>query len=505
MGSLRRTLARLRLLATLAVTVVLAGILTSSGAVGSAAGSRADSTTRRVWPVALTGLPEVAPVFCETRHCGVGSTATSARYPGMLYPYPTIAANGDLYLVDYGYGSSPLRVIGLDGRVKRVRSVPGGVSTIALAKDGRIATRGDDDVIREISRSGKIRPIAGDLVTDKSGSLEDCVCGDGGPARKANLAGVSSLAYDPQGRLVIADSAHYRIRRINRNGKIVTIAGTGHPCGSVGVSDPCSPSGTRAASADIAVPRRVAFAPDGTLWFTIVRSGENAVLAHVEKDGRLTYADHGPIEGLTITPDGSLYTLLRITVPAEAVLGKRARILRISPDNKTATPVIGGVNAHGCRKTEISLSCGDGQPPLEARLDSNANSFLASDSHGGLYFGSGGQEIRYLPPPGGKAIRLGLALRARYYEEIRRGHRLSISYRVSSPDARITMRITGRHDPRAIIHDLPGSATGHPAGTLSWNGRIDGKPAPVGSYLIEAIARSRGRIATRQLALAIGP
>ena len=505
MGSLRRTLARQRLLATVAVTVVLAGILTTSGAVGSAAANRADSATRRVWPVALTGLPEIAPVFCETRHCGVGSTATSARYPGMLYPNPTIAATGDLYLVDFGYGSSPLRVIGLDGRVTRVRSVPGGVSTIVLAKDGRIATLGDDDVIREIIPSGKIRPIAGDLITDKSGSLEDCGCGDGGPARKANLADVSSLAYDPQGRLMIADSSHFRVRRINRDGRIVTIAGTGHPCSATGVTGSCSPSGTPATRASIDRPLKLVYAPDGTLWFTIARYGENAVLAHVEKDGRLTYADHGPIEGLAITPDGSLYTLLRITIPAEAVLGKRARILRISPDNKTATPVIGGVNAHGCRKTEVALSCGDGQPPLEARLDSNANSFLASDSHGGLYFGSGGQEIRYLPPPGGKAIRLGLALRARYYEGIRRGHRLSISYRVSSPDARITMRITGRNDPRAIIHDLPGTTSGHTAGTLRWNGRIDGKPAPVGSYLIEVIARSRGRIATRQLALAIGP
>ena len=487
---------------------MLAGILTASGLAASVPRSRSDSArsdsaTHRIWPVALTGLPEFAPFFCETTHCRVGSTATSARYPGMLYPYPTIAPNGDLYLVDYGYASSPLRVIGVDGRVKRVRSVPGGVSTIALARDGRIATRGDDDVIREISASGKIRPIAGDLIRKKSGTLEDCRCGDGGPARKADLADVSSLAYDAQGRLVIADTAHYRIRRINRDGRIVTIAGTGHPCATIGVEGPCSPSGTPASKADIRGPRRVAFAPDGTLWFTIERAGENAVLAHVEKDGRLTYADHGPIEGLTITPDGSLYTMLR-TVQAEAVLGRRARILRISPDNKAATPVIGGINAHGCLKTEVALSCGDGEPPLEARLDSNANSFLASDSHGGLYFGTQGEEVRYLPPVGGEAIRLGLALHARYYEGIRRGHGLSIRYRVSSPDARITMRIVDKEDPAAVIHDIPGSTTGRSTGTLHWNGEIEGRPAPVAGYLLEVTARSRGRIATRQLVVAVG-
>ena len=463
----------------------------------------ARSAERRVWPVALTGLTQIAPVFCETKSCGVGSTATSALYPEMLYPYPTIAANGDLYLVDYGNPSEPLRVVGTNGRIKRVVRVPGGVSSIALAKDGRIAARGDDDVIREISPSGKIRPIAGDLAGDKSGPLEDCVCGDGGPARQANLADVSSVAYDPEGRLVIADTSHYRVRRVNANGIITTIVGTGHPCGSVGVGDPCSPSGTPATKADIRGPRRVTFAPDGTLWFTLERAGENAVLAHVEKDGRLTYADHGPIEGLTITPDGSLYTLLRVTLPADAVRGRRARILRISPDNKTATPILGAVNAAGCRKIEHALSCGDGQPALQARLDSNASSFLASDSHGGLYIGTEGQEIRYLPPAGGQAIRLSLVIQKPKTQRFPRGQTITLHYLTTTSDARITLQIARKTGKRIEIINVPGTTTGALSGTVRWNTQIASKPVRAGDYALQITAKSRGRIATRQLPITI--
>lgn len=70
-------------IAALAVIATLAGLVASSGS-SVAAQRRSDSTIRRVWPVALTGLRELAPLFCETAGCGVGSTATSAFYRGGL-------------------------------------------------------------------------------------------------------------------------------------------------------------------------------------------------------------------------------------------------------------------------------------------------------------------------------------------------------------------------------------------------------------------------------------
>ena len=207
MGNRFRTLARPRQLASLAVFAALAG-LAPSGDSSDAAQRRSDSSVRRVWPVALTGLRGVAPIFCETVGCGKGTTATSAFYPEMLYPYPTVARNGDLYLIDSGNPSEPLRVIGLDGRIKRVVRVPGGVSRMALSATKRIAVVGDGNVIREISPTGSTRIVAGDHPSNAmtQAGPEACTCGDGGPARKALLLDVSSMAYDPQGRIVLADS-----------------------------------------------------------------------------------------------------------------------------------------------------------------------------------------------------------------------------------------------------------------------------------------------------------
>ena len=76
-----------------ALALSIASIVALGSSVSHASSQGAE---RRVWPVALTGLARIAPVFCETKGCGVGSTATSALYPEMLYPYPAVAANGDL-------------------------------------------------------------------------------------------------------------------------------------------------------------------------------------------------------------------------------------------------------------------------------------------------------------------------------------------------------------------------------------------------------------------------
>ena len=500
MRCLSRTLALLRQLACVAVLAALPGIATAGDA-SEAAQRRSDSSIRRVWPVALTGLREVAPIFCETAGCGVGSTATSASYRGTSLPFIRIGPHGDIYLAD-SYGSQPIRVVGVDGRIKRVIRPRVPVGRLAVASDDRIAysDRATPTVIREISPSGHERIVAGDHATSADTYGDYCKCGDGGSARRARLVDVNDIAFDPQGRLVIADTGHSRIRRIALDGRIEAIVGVGVPCAKDSAGKPCSPAGTPAKDAYIKDPIALAFGPDGTLWFTNLRYAEPEQVLHVSRGGLLEFVAEAdslkiPFNQLAVTPDGRAVTL----VTAD---GHRPHLARFDPAASTMTTIFGALAPTGCMTRAVALTCGDGLSGPSASVDSTTGSF-AIDRFGGLYLATIGNEIRYLPPAGRPAIRLGLVLRAAYPDEIRHGHSLSIRYRVSSPDARITLRIARKGAKRPIISDLPGSATGHKAGTLHWNGTLNGKRAAVGSYLIEVTARSRGRIATRQLVVGV--
>jgi DNA-binding beta-propeller fold protein YncE len=64
-------------------------------------------------------------------------------------------------------------------------------------------------------------------VTTVAGTGAQGYAGDGGPATKALLNNPFDLAFDPAGNLCFSDTYNHCIRRIDRNGVISTIAGTG--------------------------------------------------------------------------------------------------------------------------------------------------------------------------------------------------------------------------------------------------------------------------------------
>ena len=73
--------------------------------------------------------------------------------------------------------------------------------------------------VRRIDQSGTITTIAG---TGRQGST-----GDGGPAVEARLFSPGELALDASGNLYIAESLGNRVRKIDSTGTISTVAGTG--------------------------------------------------------------------------------------------------------------------------------------------------------------------------------------------------------------------------------------------------------------------------------------
>jgi YD repeat-containing protein len=77
------------------------------------------------------------------------------------------------------------------------------------------------NVIRKIDSKGAVTVVAG--TSGRSGSFS----GDGGPATKASLYFPTGVAIDSAGNIFIADTYNHRIRRVDTNGIITTIAGIG--------------------------------------------------------------------------------------------------------------------------------------------------------------------------------------------------------------------------------------------------------------------------------------
>jgi sugar lactone lactonase YvrE len=74
-------------------------------------------------------------------------------------------------------------------------------------------------VIRKVDLNGVITTVAG--------TGTDGFSGDGGPATQAELFEPFGIEVDPAGNLYIADTKNNRIRKVDTNGIITTIAGTG--------------------------------------------------------------------------------------------------------------------------------------------------------------------------------------------------------------------------------------------------------------------------------------
>jgi sugar lactone lactonase YvrE len=75
------------------------------------------------------------------------------------------------------------------------------------------------DRIRKVDAGGRISTIAGSAIRGFSG--------DGGPATRAQLASPNAVAVDRDGNVYIGDWGSHRVRKVDQNGTITTFAGTG--------------------------------------------------------------------------------------------------------------------------------------------------------------------------------------------------------------------------------------------------------------------------------------
>lgn len=133
--------------------------------------------------------------------------------------------------------------------------------------------------IRRIDRSGIITTIAG--------NGKAAFAGDGGAATDASLNSPQGIALDGEGNLLIADTWNHRIRRIDRDGRISTIAGTVPGFG--GDDGPAS-------ACQINLPMAVVAAPDGSIYLS---DAANSRIRRIDADGTIrTIIGFGPGQDL---------------------------------------------------------------------------------------------------------------------------------------------------------------------------------------------------------------
>jgi NHL repeat-containing protein len=178
-------------------------------------------------------------------YSGDGGPATAAQFGGVY----CVALDRDaknLYLADLdnrrirvlhrktgvvetvaGNGERGVPMDGADARSSPL------VDPRAVAVDSRdnvYVLERDGNALRVVDRHGKIRTVAG---TGQRG-----LSGDGGEARLATMDGPKHLCVDAEDNVLIADTENHVIRKyLPREGKIVRVAGTGHP-GAAGLDGP---------------------------------------------------------------------------------------------------------------------------------------------------------------------------------------------------------------------------------------------------------------------------
>ena len=305
---------------------------------------------------------------------------------------------------------------------------------LAVGRDGTIYISDSmNNRVRRVDPNGIITTVAGYGVRGDSG--------DGGPATKARLSNPSTLAIGPDGSLYLCDGG-YRIRQIKPDGTMMTVMKGDIYTGALfGL----------AADRD----NNLYVATSLEVWARKARPGGDVIRLGGGPEADET-GDGAPVirtklqwpSGLACGPDGSLYV-------AES---QGHRVRRIRTDG-----IITTVAGNG----ERGFS-GDGEPATRAQL--NCPGSIAIDPHGGLFIlDAGNARIRYVRPDGiittaagsGTAARDDdnrsvAALESRFmFKDWPSDAGLAIS-----PDASLYIADSGNNRVRRLAPPLPGFSEG---------------------------------------------
>lgn len=240
------------------------------------------------------------------RRTGIRTSVQAALVVVAMVALPTVppawSATGDIYTVA---GNGTRETTASDG-VGATDQGLGWVSAVATDAEGRLHFVEEQPTrIRRVEHDGTITTIAGN---GPRGYADD-----GTPALGAPMAEVKALAFDADGRLHFTELFNGRVRGIDSEGRLTTVAGGGS-------ADPSS--GGSALRASIGYPWGLEFDSDGGFFvsdvvgdrvFHVAREGTIGVVAGNGEDG--FSGDGGPATGamlsapmgLALGPNGALF------------------------------------------------------------------------------------------------------------------------------------------------------------------------------------------------------
>lgn len=306
---------------------------------------------------------------------GDNGAATSAtiRAPQAL----TLDSSGNMYIADTTN--------------HRVRKISGGIIT-TLTGTGSAGYGGDNGVATsgQISSpagiavdsagniyigdtgNSRLRKIGGGTITTFQGTGSATYGGDGGPVTNAQFTSPQTVVFDGSGNRYISDSGSHRIRKVDSNGTITTIAGTG-VAGFSGDNGP-------AVNAQINTPLGIALDASGNIY---IADGNNnrvrkvnittGIMTTVAGDGTGSFGgDNGPATSAQIFgPFNVKFDTLGNMYIADTGNNR----LRKVGTSGTITTVVGNGTAG---------YSGDNGPATSAQLNTPIGLFL--DSANNIYF-----------------------------------------------------------------------------------------------------------------------
>ena len=149
---------------------------------------------------------------------------------------PSVDAAGNLYFAEFSFGT--VRKIDSDGVITTVAGA-GGIPSRTASNDSGLAleadlsqpwTAVDPDGVIYISDPNHHRILRVDqdgTYTTFAGTGTPGFSGDGGPATDAEFSSPTSITAGPDGSVYFFDEGNSRIRRVDPNGVITTVAGNG--------------------------------------------------------------------------------------------------------------------------------------------------------------------------------------------------------------------------------------------------------------------------------------